>query len=79
VKFKKGDIVKVTNVETHHFFVVNGQTFLPLRNAEGDILVFKNRGFAADYAEKVWDNFVVVGMGDEKWALFQKEQDYYEI
>ena len=74
--------IQVTNSPTHHFFVGDPRAgFRPLLcDASGKkVLVFTNR----DKAEKVAVEklglgafFAIVGMGDEKWRLFQAEEQF---
>lgn len=73
--------VRVTNVKTHHFFVVEHATGEMLRDAEGAILVWTDRSVAMAMGETLWPNRTVgvVGMGDEKWALFQAEERHVVI
>jgi hypothetical protein len=72
--------VNVTGVQTHHFFAVHPDTFMPtVRDPDGSILVYTDRNQAEDEAhERLGEDTVVciVGMGDDKWAMFQAEQKY---
>ncbi len=70
-------LVKLSGSPTHHYFVVDPllQTCI-VRDADGKILVFTDRGkaLAEGHRRHGGDTLIAaVGMGDEKWALFQKE------
>lgn len=70
------DVLKHTQAPTHHFFVSNTDLSVIARNAEGKALVWTNRNKALAWGhahpEQCFSPFAVVGMGDEKWAMFQE-------
>jgi hypothetical protein len=72
--------IDVSGIPTHHFFAVNPNTFMPTcRDPDGSILVYTDRDQAEDEAhERVGEDTAVciVGMGDDKWTMFQSEQKY---
>lgn len=70
-------VVYVTGVATHHYFVVDSQTWEPsLRAPDGSILVYEDRWQAVRAAQKAGGTTFVIGMGDDKWELFRKEERF---
>lgn len=68
LKFAKG--------ETTHFMIL-GPGFVPLRDTENRIIVFRSRESAQRYAMKRLDTeFGVAGMTDTNWALFEKSENF---
>lgn len=67
--------ISVTGVPTIRFFVVNRFTFAPVLKApDGSVLVYCDREKAKEAAEAAkLSAYCIVGMGTEKWALFQQE------
>ena len=69
--------LKITEVETHHFFVMDPKTEEMLCDEEGRARVFVDRAvataFAGVKAEQSGRLAVVIGMAEEKWKLFQEE------
>ena len=74
------ETVRLTDKPTHHFFVVDATTFVPiLVDDDGTILVFTDREKAQVEGHKRFGQHNVlatVGMGDEKWAMFQSREKY---
>ncbi len=70
-----GAFVSVTGITTHHFFVVDPETGEMLRDDTGSVLVWTARALATAAGDARWPNRTVatVGMGDEKWEIFQRE------
>lgn len=74
------DVVPISGNVTHHYFIVD-EDFEPVRDFDGKIFVFTSRPFAMAWGHANTplpcpESFGVVGMGDEKWAMFQAEEDY---
>ena len=53
----------------------------PRRNADGEILVYTDRVRADEEACKALGTSyaIVAGMGDDKWAVFQKKEKYIVV
>ena len=74
-------VVKVTGVETHHYFAVvavdgdDPSVGLPLMDEQGRTLVALTRErLEQEFVKRGGDGaLIVIGMGDEKWKLFQAE------
>lgn len=67
---------RVTNNPTHHFFAVDATSGAPLCDGSGAVYVWTNRALAMQIGEarrRGRNAVAVIGMGDEKWALFQAE------
>ncbi|KAL0483355.1 hypothetical protein AKO1_014699 [Acrasis kona] len=76
---KKGtSYVNVTGVKTHHFFIILGENVLDrnkfVKDKQNRILVWVDRNKAMNEAKKKKGN--VVGMGDQKWEIFQRVEDF---
>jgi hypothetical protein len=77
---------RLTDADTHHFFVMDMPHAAaglddgnPLRNQYGKILVFLSRAAAIAFGQSLGRPkavYVTIGMGDEKWKLFQAENEY---
>jgi hypothetical protein len=71
--------IKRTNNPTHHFFIVN-ETMTEAVKDDGKILVWTNRDKALAWGhrnkERCFKTFGVIGMGDEKWVMFQMENEF---
>lgn len=66
--------ISVTGRKTHHFYIGHIRTCEPAaKDIDGTALVWTDSERAIEVAQRMgWaDRYVVVGMGDEKWALFQ--------
>lgn len=74
------ELIRVTGNATHHFFAVLPHSMLPIeQDQDGVITVYTDRAKCEAGARKIVGAVVaiaVVGMGDEKWALFQREEKY---
>lgn len=73
----QGEIIKFTPNPTHHYVAMSLDTYVAIdKDDSGRVRVFLNRDACeAAYRTKHPDKgrIGIVGMGDEKWALFQKE------
>ena len=72
------DVISITGSTTHHYFIAS-EDFEPVRDFDGKILVFTDRGKATAWGHshtplQCPEPFAVVGMGDEKWAMFQRDE-----
>lgn len=76
----KRTLVSVTGAQTHHFFCVDPRKWDPIvRDADGTISVFTDRDRAEAAAREIVGvaaTVLTVGMGDEKWALFQRAEKH---
>jgi hypothetical protein len=70
----------ITGNPTHHYFVVDPVSFMPiLTDPDGTILVFTDRDVAVREGHaRLGQNatIAVIGMGNEKWAMFQREEKF---
>lgn len=72
-------ILRYTDAETHHFFALPEDDFGdPLRDDEGRIRVWTNREQGLGVIDELHGTWTLIGMGDEKWALFQ-ESEYFVV
>ena len=69
--------LRYTDAETHHFFALPEEDFgEPLRDDEGRIRVWANREQGLDVVDSLQGDWTLVGMGDEKWELFQESEHF---
>jgi hypothetical protein len=75
LKNKEGLVgrVRFTNEEPVRFFLGNMRTNDAYADEDGNVLVFINRAQAMALNEALNDAFQIVGMGETKWQLFQKD------
>jgi hypothetical protein len=71
----QSNVISVTGVPTHHFFVMD-DVGIPMCNSAGEILVYTSRENAIREANRRGGSCIVAGMGDAKWAMFQREERY---
>lgn len=70
-------VLRYTDAETHHFFALPEEDFGdPLRDEEGRIRVWTNREQGLDVVDDLPGTWAIIGMGDDKWELFQASEDY---
>jgi parallel beta-helix repeat protein len=68
---------KINDVETHHFIVIHDGGTGTLSDNSGNTMVFTNREVAMKTCQSLgWKPLGVIGMGDEKWKLFQETQKF---
>jgi hypothetical protein len=73
--------ISLTGIKTHHFFLINSAMTKPVMQ-EGAILVWTSREAAMRWGHshiktgECPSEFASVGMGDEKWRLFQMETNF---
>lgn len=66
--------VPLTGEQAIRFFLASLSTGDMYKDDAGDVVVFTNRAQALSLNEKVMDQgFMLVGMGESKWKLFQAE------
>lgn len=68
-----------TGVPTHHFFTVDEHMQPVMRDDQGRILVYIDRQKAINDAHAKYGDdktLITIGMGDEKWKLFQSMERY---
>lgn len=68
-------VFRLTSAETKHFFILNPSKDEAQTDEDGYVMVFLSRDSADQLLVTVAEPgvlHVVVGMGEEKWALFQK-------
>lgn len=69
--------LRYTDVKTHHFFALpEGDFGNPLRDEEGRIRVWANRDQGLSVVDALPGDWTLIGMGDDKWELFQESEDY---
>lgn len=76
-----GPPVRLTGRPAVKFFLVS-QTGLPVLAPDGRVAVFPGRAAATAYAREVsagQEVFLVVGMGEEKWAAFRAAVPHTEV
>jgi hypothetical protein len=71
-RYRRHNFVSVTKRATHHFIVCHPDLTTTMKDDAGRVLVYTKRE-QAEAAAKTF-GFVIVGMGDEKWALFRSEE-----
>jgi hypothetical protein len=70
----------VTGVECNRFIVCDASVQRALEDSDGRVLVFLSQQAAQFGAELAGlGSYAVIGMGDEKWKLFQAEQKYVVV
>jgi len=80
--FFQTDVIKVTENKTHHFILCSvgvEKDEGAITDENGKVLVFLSRSASMQFVHKYLneeDNVISIGMGDQKWALFQKEVAY---
>jgi hypothetical protein len=69
--------VNLTGAKTHHFLPLSGVTLQPIMlNDKKEVMVYLSRKQAEKDVRKRYGKGVstaIIGMGDEKWALFRNE------
>lgn len=70
--------ISVTGEDCHHFFVSNASFSETIKDDKGCTLIWDTREAATSFAwrDQSFMPFAVVGMGDEKWTLFQAEEKF---
>jgi hypothetical protein len=66
-------MVRITKEEPVRFFLADLPTNEAYAGADGNVLVFADRAQALDLNEKLGHKYHVIGMAEEKWALFQRD------
>jgi hypothetical protein len=71
-------VAKLTNAEAHHFFIINVMENDGIGDEDGYVMVFLSKEAAAQVLvslvkAKPGTPLMIAGMGDEKWARFEKD------
>lgn len=72
---------QITKILPIRFFMIDTRNY-PLTSEDDEVLVFKSRADAAKFAEDqipVDITIQILGLGPEKWSLFQSETKYVEV
>jgi hypothetical protein len=65
--------VSITGQASTHYFLGNMFMDGVFTDGEGSVLVFTNRAQALACNERLAGKYVVIGMSEEKWRLFQRD------